>query len=286
MPFLRWWDGGDGIKAFESARGSKQESYDPAFDSYVYNTGNKLQPSISYVVGAYAQMVMSPEVLTSPSFYAFMKKNGFEPAGKPENSMQFFTSENYKQTTVYSVVAPIDLGEGYTMPTALVFAMKNPELSSIPYPMLNWQATLDEIKTFETQAGFTGPKESTVKDGEVKRYQFSKKTEKDEFTELFIRLYDFRDGKLIKATSIAIPNDYIYQINGDALNPYQYFIDMIKKDGYTSRKGDNGRQVYDNQAKGNKFTFETWSNVKVNGFTMKGAGMAFVPFDGPDEIDY
>lgn len=286
LPFLRWWDGGDGIKAFESARGSKQESYDPSFDLYVYSTGNKLQPKISYIVGMYAQMEMASEVLTSPSFYAFMKENGFEPTGEPQNSMQYFASNKYKQLTVYSVVAPIDLGEGNTMPTALVFAMKAPELSSVPYPLLNWQASLDDVKAFETQAGFTGPKESTVKNGEIKRYQFSKKTEKDEFTELFIRLYDFQGDKLIKATSIAIPNDYIYQVNGDAINPYQYFIDMVKKDGYTSRKGANHRQVYDNQAKGNKFTFETWSNIKVNGFTMKGAGMAFVPFDGPDEIDY
>lgn len=286
LPYLRWWDGGDGIQAFESARGSKQVSYDPSFDLYVYSTGNELQPTISYIVGMYAQVDMSSEVLTSPSFYAFMKENGFEPTGEPQNSMQYFTSSKYKQTVVYSVVEPIDLGDGNTMPTALVFAMKTPELTSVPSPMLNWQASPDEVKAFEVQAGFKGPKESTVSDGAIQRYQYSKKTETDEFTELFIRLYDFKDGKLIKATSIAIPNDYIYQVNGDAINPYQYFIDMIKKDGYTSRKGDNGRQVYDNEAKGNKFTFETWSNIKVNGFTMKGAGMAFVPFDGPDEIDY
>ena len=286
LPYLRWWDGGDGIKAFESARGSKQESYDPSFDLYVYSTGNELQPTISYIVGMYAQVNMSSKVLTSPSFYAFMKKNGFEPVGEPQNSMQYFTSSKYKQTTVYSVVEPIDLGEGNTKPTALVFAMKAPELSSVPYPMRNWQAAPDDIKAFETQAGFTGPKESTVSNGAIQRLQYFKKTETDEFTELFIHLYDLRDGKLIQATSIAIPNDYIYQISGDAINPYQYFIDMVKKDGYTSRKGENGRQVYDNQAKGNKFTFETWSNIKVNGFTMKGAGMAFVPFDGPDEIDY
>ena len=286
LPYLRWWDGGDGIQAFESARGSKQVSYDPSFDLYVYSTGNKLQPTISYIVGMYAQMDMASEVLTSPSFYAFMKENGFEPTGEPQNSMQFFTSSKYKQTTVYSVVAPIDLGEGNTMPTALVFAMKTPELSSVPYPLLNWQASLDDVKAFETQAGFTGPKESTVKNGEIKRYQFSKKTEKDEFTELFIRLYDFQGDKLIKATSIVIPNDYVYQLSGDAINPYQYFINMIKKDGYVSRKGANNRQVYDNKDKASKFTFETWSKVKVNNFTMKGAGMAFVPLNGPDEIDY
>lgn len=294
LPYLRWWDDLETLKEFEGGRGSKisyEESTGPGAAQLVFDTKSPMFPKISYMAGdAYPQAVAyakDESVFKNPKFLPFLKHYGFEPNGEEKDGIWKFESKIYTTASLTAYTKDLKYGES-TFGKGLYFLSVQPKLNEIPLPFMNWDATPEHVKKYEESRAFVTMNKVKIND-HVEGYPFSYKKELLMYTKLYAPRYEFKDGKLARITLWLVPDAYVYRRVGDGVwqtNPE--FDSIAKKYGYSKEKSkQNGinKDVYLNKEKGNKFTIEMYS-INVNGKVTPAAALAFVPYDGPDVIEW
>ena len=286
MPYLRIMDPKDKILEYEASLGHKLVAEDKEMGILTFETNSELIPQLSYLLGQAVSMYAAPEVLQSKAFIDYMASQGFTTTGELLYDYYMEYTSPYETVAAAAVAAPIPDMEDY--PTSMDFTLVNPKLEAIPYPNLNWNATQDEVTKFETARGYKQNGDPRIDEKQRTELIFTTRAEKKEYTEMFITRYLFdKDGKLLKASLTTIPAQYILTPAGDMIKLTEDFVALYQKEGYTEEAINEADQpaysVYKNEAKDNKFTVITW-NLKIDGVAYQGAGLEFVPFNGPNEI--
>lgn len=292
LPYLRFFDSMDEVEAFEIARGNTFVGKDETFDYIGFSSTSTAMPMVMYTVGRASQINMTADILQSDEFINFMKDNGFETDKTIANGMMMFQVKNEKLKTVASAFSVIDKVAAGNYPVECVcFTMKPPVLGSLNLPLIDWEANINKIKTFEQNRQF---KELTTRidDKGRKEVVFGKRIETSEYDIIDVVKYLFGKGseKLIKITYQLHPAHFVLEPQGDAFSTYKAFNELLtKKMEYTKRKATipaNGpkKDVYESKDKSHKFTLEQWK-VKIEGKNRQMAGIAIVPFAGDDIIE-
>ena len=292
LPYLRFFDSMDEIEAFETSRGNTFVSKDEATDFIGFSSKSEAMPNVMYSMAYASQMNMTPEVLQSEEFLNFMKENGFETDKKITNGMMIFQVKNEKLKTVSAAFSVIDKAAAGGYPVeCLCFVMKPPVLETLNLPLIDWNADLNQIKTFEQNRQF---KELTTRIDNKGRKEviFGKRVETREYDVIDVVKYLFSQSpeKLVKVTYQLHPAHFVLRPQGDAFTTYVAFDDLLtKKMGYTKRKSAGQqpklkKDVYESKDKSHKFNLEQW-NMKIEGKRRQMAGIAIVPFDGDDIIE-
>lgn len=291
IPDFRFYDTKEMIVEFEEKQGSKLVKEDPELGYLEFQTNNSEIKKIGYVMSQAIQMFADSSTLVSQKFKDFMKSKGFVADDKIEKGVMKYKS-SWSTVNAYAVVGKIDMGDGTILPTGMCFTAIHPVLKEIPYPMLKWDASIDQVKEFEKEKGYDALPEYKFENGNI-LYTFAKKTEKKEFTELYSHRYLFKDGKMLKATWMVAPEAFILiSFNGAGFMTQQSFEDLVKTLGYERLSKEHevdGKKVsytlYSNAKEKIKFTLSSW-NINLNGHKgHKAAAMDFVPFDGPDYVE-
>lgn len=289
FPDLRWFDTRDMIVAFEEGQGSKLVQEDKEMGYMLFSTKFDNVPQIGYVMGMAIQMYTDSATLVSDKFIAFMKEKGFTTDGKNNNGYVSYKS-SWSTINAYALLRTQQI-EGGELKPGMCFTYVAPVLKAIPYPMLKWDASQDEIKKYEKEQGYELISNNTDKYNH-KVITFNKKEEKKEFTEMFAHRYIFDGDKLIKVSLIIAPPGYVMTIYEGGFMTSQDFETLVRNEGYKSERKSqevDGKkvefQVYSNQEKKIKFTLVPWK-INLNGNNGCGAaGLDFVPFDGPDLVN-
>lgn len=284
LPYLRFFDDKQKIFEYETSLGHTLAAQDSTTSYYMYSTNSAVLPQVAYVVGQAIQIFTTKEVLTSQQFKDFMASKGFTTDGQVLYGYMMAYTSPFKTVKAYAIVDTIP---NYPVKTGMCFAAANPILEAIPYPQLDWSATLSAIQSWEESRGYKLSDTRTDGSGR-KEYIYGKRTETTEFTEMFVTRYLFdTNNKLIKSTLIIIPANYVFTPMGtDAFSVNEDFLKLASSQGYveTPMASAPNRKVYSNSAKDNKFTLRSW-RIKIGGYLYIGAGLDFVPYNGPDEID-
>lgn len=287
MPYLRMFDDIEKIKAYEASLGHEflAEQSDPSMGAYYFKTKSELMPMVGYMVGQAIQVfAANADVVKSDAFKAFMAEKGFTTTG--EISMGYYMpfDSPYKTVTAW---ANADNLPDYGVVPGMCFGIKYPEMTAISYPKLDWNATAQQIETFETGRGYTKNTTRNLEGGKT-LVVYGHKEEKAEFTEYYINYYFFSaEDKLIKVASCIIPAEYVLKPMGEAFSlTYSFKTFITETEGYVESDvaGQANRKVYTKESAGNKFTINMW-NLTIGGSKYVAAGLEFVPFNGPDEID-
>lgn len=289
FPDLRWFDTRDMIIAYENSQGSQLVQEDKDMGYMLFSTSFTNVPQIGYVEGMAIQMYTDSATLVSDKFIEFMKEKGFTTDGKNNNGYIKYNS-NWSTVNAYAMLRSQKV-EGGELQPGMCFTYVAPVLTAIPYPLLNWSVTKDEVMSYEKEKGYDLISETTDKYNH-KVLTFNKKTERKEFTEMFANRYIFEGNRLIKVSLIIAPSGYVMTIYQGGFMTNPDFENMIKNEGYKiDRKTQvvDGKkeeyQVFSNADKKIKFTLVPWS-INLNGNAgNSAAGLDFVPFDGPDLVE-
>lgn len=299
LPFLRWWDNVEDLKAFEENRGNQLsfEQADQSGSTYLlYSTDSQDFPSIIYLHGSGQAVVQAdnsdPErtkqLLSSNEFNAFLKHYGFEPEGDPVDGYQMYKSTKYTTVNLVVYLTQIVISEDYILEPGIYCTSIDPKLNEIPFPLLDWNATPEMVAKYEGLRNFEAKEAVNIKDNVV-GYPFSYKRELLGYTKLYAPRYEFKDGKLARITLWITPHEYVFKRFGDGVwETYQDFNDMAEAAGYKRTKSSDPEvkvDVYVKEGGNNKFTLEMY-NLNVNGKKMVAAALAFVPAEGPDVVEW
>lgn len=284
LPYLRMFDDEKKIYEYETSLGHTIEVKDSSLAYYMFSTNSEVLPQVAYIAGKAIQMFTTKDVLTSRQFIDYMASKGFTTDGQILYGYMMAYKSPFKTVSAYAI---LDTIPNYPLKTGMCFNVVNPILEAIPYPELDWNASLSVIQAKEGSKGYTLSDIRTDNLGR-KEYIYGKRKETTEFTEMFITRYLFdTNNKLIKSTLIIIPAHYVFTPMGtDAFSINPKFLTLASSQGYveTNMTGDASRKVYSNSEKDNKFTLRSW-RIKIGGYMYIGAGLDFVPYNGPDEID-
>lgn len=296
LPILRMFDDKEDIIALEQGRGSTILTDDPDMGIITFQTTNELCPYISYNLGISIQVFIKNDdgsVLETKEFYEFMEKHGFNTTREVTNVPGYydyvsFTSDKYKVLNVMTVTK----SENEAILPGIMFTVNSKwqPLDIVPMPLLNWNATRDDIKAYEEARGYTywGERDRPKDHKEVIWRTGENKLEYYE-AHMGMYLYD-KNNKLVKVVERMAPAQFVFMPAGDGYNIMAYFDKMAKSEGYKTRQSNDGapnrpkRAVYYNEAKKIKFSIE-YTNMKLSGRKVITAGLAFVPYDGPDIVD-
>lgn len=280
MPYLRWFDSAEELIAFETARGNTPLEKDESMQYYSFQTKSKKMPVIKYIVGQAVQIDLTPEVAQSEELKSFLEKNGFT-YGSNDWTPKFMNLMTDKYKTVTGFIYSEYPGVG----TFLGFNLKEPTFETLPFPLLDWNASEDAIKKFEEQAGRKYLEQRTDKLGRTEIIYGSQKLG-EEYEEMFIARYLMKEGKLLKVLLQVTPANYIIKPAGEGFGIMDTFDTYAKGLGYTiSKTGDKKINLYSHTEKGNKFTLGQWTIKMKDGRKRIFATMNFVPMNGPDIID-
>lgn len=280
LPYLRWFDSAEELIAFEVARGNTPLEKDENMQYYSFSTKSKKMPVIKYILGQAIQIDLTPEVAQSEELKSFLEKNGFT-YGSNDWTPKFMNLMTDKYKTVTGFIYSEYPGVG----TFLGFNLKEPTFETLPFPLLDWNASEDAIKKFEEQAGRKYLEQRTDKLGRTEIIYGSQKLG-EEYEEMFIARYLMKEGKLLKVLLQVTPANYIIKPAGEGFGIMGTFDTYAKGLGYTiSKTGDKKINLYSHTEKGNKFTLGQWTIKMKDGRKRIFATMNFVPMDGPDIID-
>lgn len=286
IPYLRMFDGFEKILVYEASLGHEwlSEQSDPSMGYYLFKTNSELMPMVGYMVGQVAQVYADAEVIMSEEFKAFMAEKGFTTTGEVSYGYYMPFTSPYETVSAWGQTSTI---EDYGIVPGMCFKAQNPTMTAISYPNLDWNSTAQQIEAFETGRGYTKNTTRNLADGKT-LVVYGHKEEKAEFTEYYINYYFFSaEDKLIKVAFCIIPAQYVLTPMGEAFSLTDSFKTFITTgEGYTERNVEGGanRKVYTKESAGNKFTINMW-NLTIGVSEYVAAGLEFVPFDGPDEID-
>ena len=285
LPHLRFFDDKQSVLDYETALGHTLTTQDEAMQYYMFATKSTSMPQVGYLLGQAIQIYASKEVLTSEKFIQFMASKGFVTDGKVLYGYYVAYTSPFSTVNAFAVVDKVPGND--QMATGMCFTVKNPKLSAMPYPVTDWSSTPQAIESYEKSRGYKLTEKRTDDKGRTE-YIFGKKTEYNEFTEVFVQRYLFsKDNQLIKSTTILVPAQYaVTPLGSGAFSMNDEFKTLITSDGYVEKPmaSDPQRKIYGNSSKNNKFTVRTW-NLTINGHKYVGAGFDFVPYNGPDEIE-
>ena len=292
LPYLRFFDSMEEVEAFETSRGNTFSGKDETMDFIGFSSTSTAMPVVMYIVGRASQINMTAETLKSQEFLDFMKANGFETNAQINSGMMIFQVKNEKLKTVASAFSVVDkVAAGGYNAECVCFTMKPPVLENLNLPLIDWNADIKKIKTFEQNRKF---KEITTRidDKGRKEVIFGKRAETSEYDIIDVVKYLFaKDSeKLVKITYQLHPAHFVLQPQGDAFSTYKTFDELLtKKMEYTKRKATipatgPKKDVYESKDKSHKFTLEQW-NMKIEGKKRPMAGIAIVPFAGDDIIE-
>ena len=280
LPYLRWFDSAEELIAFEVARGNTPLEKDENMQYYSFSTKSKKMPVIKYILGQAIQIDLTPEVAQSEELKSFLEKNGFT-YGSNDWTPKFMNLMTDKYKTVTGFIYSEYPGVG----TFLGFNLKEHTFETLPFPVLDWNASEDAIKKFEEHAGRKYLEQRTDKLGRTEIIYGSQKLG-EEYEEMFIARYLMKEGKLLKVLLQVTPANYIIKPAGEGFGIMATFDTYAKGLGYTiSKTGDKKINLYSHTEKGNKFTLGQWTIKMKDGRKRIFATMNFVPMDGPDIID-
>ena len=279
LPYLRWFDSAEELIAFETARGNIPAEKDESMQYYSFQTKSKKMPVIKYIVGQSIQIDLTPEVAKSEELKSFLEKNGFI-YGSNDWTPKFMNlmTDKYKTVTGFIYVEYPGVG------TFLGFNLKEPTFETLPFPLLDWNASEDAIKKFEENAGRKYLEQRIDELGRKEIIYGSQKLG-EEYEEMFIARYLMKGGKLVKVLLQVTPANYIIKPAGEGFGIMGAFDTYVKGLGYTISKTGDKKNLYSHAEKGNKFTLGQWTIKMKDGRKRIFASMNFVPLDGPDVID-
>lgn len=279
LPYLRWFDSAEELIAFETARGNIPAEKDESMQYYSFQTKSKKMPVIKYIVGQSIQIDLTPEVAQSEELKSFLEKNGFI-YGSNDWTPKFMNlmTDKYKTVTGFIYVEYPGVG------TFLGFNLKEPTFETLPFPLLDWNASEDAIKNFEEKAGRKYLEQRIDELGRKEIIYGSQKLG-EEYEEMFIARYLMKEGKLVKVLLQVTPANYIIKPAGEGFGIMGAFDTYVKGLGYTISKTGDKKNLYSHAEKGNKFTLGQWTIKMKDGRKRIFASMNFVPLDGPNVID-
>lgn len=190
-----------------------------------------------------------------------------------------FSTQEYKNTNAFMYVEYPDYG------TFLGFGKKDPELKSLPFPLLDWNSSEDQIKAFEEKAGrkFSEKRKDDKGRDEI---IYGTQTKGKEFDEVHLTRYLMQSGKLVKVVYLVAPANYVFTPMGEAFSALPTFESYVQGLGYTKGKVEGKTlTLYSQKEKGNKFTLRIWNIKFKDGRKRIFAGLEFVPLNGPDIVE-
>ena len=187
-------------------------------------------------------------------------------------------TDKYKTVTGFIYVEYPGVG------TFLGFNLKEPTFETLPFPLLDWNASEDAIKKFEENAGRKYLEQRIDELGRKEIIYGSQKLG-EEYEEMFIARYLMKEGKLVKVLLQVTPANYIIKPAGEGFGIMGAFDTYVKGLGYTISKTGDKKNLYSHAEKGNKFTLGQWTIKMKDGRKRIFASMNFVPLNGPDVID-
>ncbi len=221
------FDGVEKIKEYEASLGHEflEEESDPSMAYYLFKTRSELMPTVGYMVGQAVQVfAANADVVKSDAFKAFMAEKGFTTTGEISYGYYMPFTSPYQTVTAW---ANADNLPDWGIVPGMCFSIKYPEMSAISYPKLDWNATAQQVETFETGRGYTKNTTRNLADGKT-LVIYGHKEEKAEFTEYYINYYFFSaENKLIKVASCIIPAEYVLKPMGEAFSVTNSLLTFI-----------------------------------------------------------
>lgn len=283
LPYLKLYNSTDHILEFEALRGNKT-TVDQEMGTIRVETGSKDFPVIAYDPGARAQLYPADGfVMTTKKFAAFLKAQGFE--GTAQEIPGFYTYTPYTNNKYKTISAFGVLGAtgDYAPLNGLGFQIKALPRLEIPYPILSWDATLEEITSYERSQGRSLRADIVLSSG-LRRVIFSQKTEREEYTELLATYYYINtDGRLVQQESVVAPAGYYLEnVHSSTFMIQDRTKEILKAGGFEKtgnyRNGSTNLDLFKNEAKQTKMVMGT-QRASVDGYKTMMAVFRFTQID-------
>lgn len=279
LPYLKLYNTPDHIIEYETARGHTA-SIDAELGSIHVTTTNKDFPGIVYYAGARAQLFPSdPFVMTTKKFAAFMATQGFvaNPTVYPWYTYTTYTNSKYKTVSFFSVTKA---QPAYRNLEGLSMQVVAQPAFALPYPQLDWDSTVDQIKAYEASQGRTLNSDVVRSNTGNRTIIFSKKTDTSEYTELFGTYYIFnRDGQLVQQDMVIAPAGLVLgNVATESFTILDTTLATLQADGYVKdgnyKNGVTNVDVFKNNDRGLKLILGTMS-ANVSGYRTMMARFRF-----------
>ncbi len=299
-PYLRFYDGREAIIPHERKQGHTLISDDRDLDVITFKTSRAEAyyfPKVGYSLRKGVQIYPADSIyLEDPRLLEQMERLGYPvdetltqqyrqyaQYGGSNKFYEKFTQFKSEKANVYMVNYP----SAYPV-HGIVFNPKPLAPVAIELPLLEWGATPEQVKTFETTRGYEFKVRANVEGIEGRTIEiYSKKTELEDFTQLWAPRYVFEQGKLIGVTLLLHPLEYYLTSNGpNAFDFVSENLPKLKEQFPKDRKAaENSKlKIFYNEEKRQKVYFEQWF-ISVNESSSIAAGLVFLPYDGPDQLD-